>query len=100
MPMCYGTVGGYVDGYDMSSCSCSPNDPALARSELGERAATLLFLLRSKRRARRVQRVTLDKLLTLVRTAKYWRPEDCRRNGPELESLVMQLIAEHRVLAQ
>jgi hypothetical protein len=92
MPMCWGTVTGNVDELDLSACTCQPADPAVAQRDLALRTETLIQLLRNKRRERIVKKALLTRLVAMVGTLRFWTHTDLRRNAPELEALVSELV--------
>lgn len=91
MPMCWGSVCSYADEYDLSACTCDPNDPAVARRELSLKTETLLRLLRNKRRARLSDRIQTKKLVKMVGYMKFWTIHDFRRNLPDLVDIAHRL---------
>lgn len=93
MPMCYGTIQSFSDAYDLSSCTCDPQDPAVARRDLADRTETLIRLLRDKRRARQVERIQVERLMTLVKAMPFWTRDDLRRNLPELQAIAGEFAA-------
>lgn len=99
MPMCWGTVIGYRDEYDLTSCNCSPSDPIVARLELAERNGALILHLRDLRRYRQVQKNTVKRILSIATTMQYSGDRvGLQRAVRDIRGLAMELTAELRAL--
>lgn len=98
MPMCYGTIFSR-DEFDLSYCTCDPNDPAVARMALALRTERLLRMLRDKRRLRQAQRLQIEHLVKITETIKFWTVNDLRRNADVLRGIALALRSDIQLSA-
>lgn len=66
MPMCYGSVTGYGDEYDLSACTCDSSDPIVTRLRLVQFQDAWIRQLRDLRRYRAVNKNMLKRILEIT----------------------------------
>ncbi len=73
MPHCFGSAVNHDDEDDLMHCTCDQSDPVVAHADLIGRTEILINLLRSKRRDRQHDRMTVRRLAELSATMRFSR---------------------------